>query len=86
MDRLPDKKMNDFECHVCGNQSFDSGLVDNVFEVEDRRVLVEHVPARVCRRCGEPVFSADTAERVRRLVHSDARPSSTVPLDVFEFA
>ncbi len=74
-----------FKCHVCGSAAAQSEFVSEVFTVEGRRVLVEHIPAQVCERCGEAVFSRETTEHIRRLVH-ETRPAKTVPLDVFALA
>jgi HTH-type transcriptional regulator / antitoxin MqsA len=74
-----------FSCHVCRHTAAKTEFVSEVFTVEGRRVLVEHIPAQVCERCGEATFSRETAESIRRLVHG-ARPSRTVPLDVFALA
>ncbi|MHB8519280.1 MAG: type II toxin-antitoxin system MqsA family antitoxin [Limisphaerales bacterium] len=74
-----------FRCHVCGSTTAKSGAVNEVFAIEGRHVLVEHIPAQVCERCGEAVFSHETTERIRRLVHG-TRPGKTVPLDVFALA
>lgn len=74
-----------FSCHVCGHTAAKSELVSEVFTIEKRRVLVEGIPANVCERCGEPSFSRETTERVRRLVH-EKNPEKTVPLDVFALA
>lgn len=53
-----------FKCHVCGNTSASSEFVNEVFTLEgDRRALVEHIPAQVCERCGEPTFSIETPRR-----------------------
>jgi YgiT-type zinc finger domain-containing protein len=71
-----------FNCHVCGNTAARNEFVNEVFTLDGRRVLVEHIPAQVCERCGEPTFSRETTERVRRLVH-EWRPAKTVSLDVF---
>jgi HTH-type transcriptional regulator/antitoxin MqsA len=74
-----------FSCQVCGGTAARNEFVSEVFTVDGRRVLVEHIPAQVCERCGEPTFSRQTTERVRRLVH-EARPAKTVSLDVFALA
>ena len=74
-----------FNCHVCGNTTAKSEFVSEVFIIEGRRVLVEHIPAQVCERCGEATFSRETTEQVRHLVHS-APPARTVPLEVFAMA
>ena len=74
-----------FNCHVCGGPAARNEFVSEVFNIDGRRVLVEHIPAHVCERCGEPTFSRETTEKVRRLVH-EARPAKTVSLDVFALA
>jgi YgiT-type zinc finger domain-containing protein len=74
-----------FKCHVCGSTTARTEFVNEVFTIDGRRVLVEHIPAQVCERCGEPTFSRETAEEVRRLVH-ERPPAKTVPLDVFALA
>ena len=75
-----------FRCHVCGSETARNERVSEVLEVDGRRVLVEHIPAHVCTRCGEAAFSRETTERIRQLVHGTARAARTVPLDVFELA
>ena len=76
--------MAEFKRHICGNETASSAFVDEVLHIDGRRVLVEHIPAQVCTRCGEAVFSRETTERVRQLVHGASRPTKTIPLDVFE--
>jgi HTH-type transcriptional regulator/antitoxin MqsA len=75
-----------FHCHVCGGTSAKHELVSEVFTVDNRRVLVERIPAQVCTRCGEPTFSRETTELVRKMVHGTAKPEKTVQLDVFALA
>ena len=73
------------DCPVCGAERSREELVEEVFHVDDRYVLVGRIPARVCVRCGEQSFSRETAERVRSMAHGDAEPIRAVPLAVFEF-
>ena len=75
-----------FSCHVCGHNAAKPEFVSDVFEVDGRRVLVEHIPACVCEHCGEATFVRETAEQVRRLVHDSGPPLKTVPLEVFALA
>lgn len=74
-----------FKCHVCGSTGARTEFVSEVFTFDGRRVLVEHIPAQVCERCGEPTFSRETAEEIRRLVHEQP-PAKTISLDVFAMA
>lgn len=75
-----------FHCHVCGHNAAKSELVSEVFNLEGRRVLVENIPALVCEHCSEAVFSRETTELVRQMVHGASRPVKTVPMDVFAMA
>lgn len=58
-----------FKCHVCGNEAARAEFVSEVFVADGRRVLVEHIPAEVCTRCGEVTFSRATTEKIRQVVH-----------------
>ena len=75
-----------FNCHVCGHNAAKLELVSEVFNLEERRVLVENIPALVCEHCGEAAFSRETTERIRRMVHGAGRPIKTVEMDVFAMA
>jgi len=72
-----------FLCHVCGFTTSREDFVSEVFTIDGRRVLVEHIPAQVCERCSEATFSRTTTERVRSLIYGGGTPIRTVPLDVF---
>lgn len=72
-------------CIVCGAEDYTERLVDEVFNVGGRYVLVGSVPAMVCGRCGEKTFSRESTEKVRRLVHEGPRAPETVPLEVYRY-
>ncbi len=74
-----------FTCAVCGCAESRMELVDEVFQIDGEYVMVEGVPAEVCRRCEERSFSRDTTEKVRRTIHEEAKPAKTVEMRVFEF-
>jgi YgiT-type zinc finger domain-containing protein len=75
-----------FRCHVCGVTEARQALVDEVFVIDGRHVLVEGIPASVCTRCGEATFSRETTERVRRMVYGEAKPVRAVAMEVFAYA
>ena len=75
-----------FMCVVCHAKKGREEYVDEVFRVDGQYVLVGHIPALVCARCGEQSFSRETAEKARLMVHSDAKASRSIPMDVFDFA
>lgn len=74
------------KCPVCGSAEWREEWVSEVFQIDGRPVLVEHIPACVCVRCGEVTFSRETTEKVRRLVHEEARPARSIQMDVFVYA
>ena len=74
------------KCDVCGNVTFHRKTVEEVFNIDGHRVLVEDIPARVCDRCGDATFDRKAAEKVRRMVHGEKRPSRHVNVDVFAYA
>ena len=74
-----------FRCHVCGSAEAKQEEVSEIFEMEGRRVLVEDIPANVCSRCGEATFTRETTERIRRMVHGEAKPVRSEVVEVFEY-
>ena len=75
-----------FQCHACGSEGFHNELVNELFQIDGKPVLVEHIPARVCSRCGEAIFDRETTEKIRRMVHGEAHPIRTVHMDVFAYS
>ena len=67
------------------NETFEVRRVTYTQEVEGRFVIVEGVPARVCRETGETLFSPETVDRLRRLVCGQLRPVRVVETPVYEF-
>lgn len=74
-----------FQCHLCGSTEFREDFVSEVFQINGKHVLVEHIPAKVCLRCGEMIFSRETTERIRLLVHGEGKPQKSIKIDVFAF-
>jgi YgiT-type zinc finger domain-containing protein len=85
MDRVSRKDKTLRRCDVCGNTLFRKESVDEVFQVEKQLVMVDHVPALVCERCGEKNFDRETVEWVRRAIHEEHPPSRKIVLEVLEF-
>lgn len=75
-----------FTCHVCRSRESREQLTKDFFQINDKYVLVERIPATGCIRCGEETVSAATTERMPFLVHGQAQPVKSIALDVFEFA
>ena len=61
-----------FKCHVCGSAESTSELVTEIFRIGGQFYLVEDIPATVCAGCGEEVFSRETTDNIREMLHSKA--------------
>jgi YgiT-type zinc finger domain-containing protein len=62
-----------FKCHVCGNTAPKSDFVSEVFTIDGRRVLVEHIPAQVC----DGKLPADFARLLTVLKLPDTSPEKS---------
>jgi len=57
--------------------------VNEVFEISGKFHLVKNIPAIVCSRCGEEIFSSETSEKIRVMLQGKSKPIESVVLDVF---
>ncbi len=74
-----------FKCYVCGSTESRNKLVSEIFWIDRKPVLVEKIPAKVCLRCSEAVFSRQTTKRIRKMVHGESKSFKSIPMDVFEY-
>ncbi len=74
-----------FCCNVCGSRESQEELINEIFIIDNKPVLVEEIPAIVCCRCSEETFSRETTERIRRMVHGEAKPIKSISMDVFAY-
>ena len=59
--------------------------VTYVHEQQGKVLIIEHVPARVCRETGERLFAPETVERLQQIVWEQRKPARIVETPVFEF-
>lgn len=74
-----------FHCHVCGSTESSEKLVDSTFNINDKLIVIENIPAIVCERCGDKTFSLETAEKVRLIAQDRVRPTKTIEVEVFAY-
>jgi HTH-type transcriptional regulator/antitoxin MqsA len=72
-------------CDLCGHTDFKPSEVTRTFTVDGRLIVVEGIPAEICGRCEAASFSAEVAERVRRLVHEPHEPARIIQAEVLPF-
>jgi len=60
--------------------------VTYTLEHDGRFVVIEHVPARVCRETGEQFFAPETVEHIQTLIKSGKMPSKVIETPVYDYA
>ena len=55
-------------------------------ELSGRFIIIEKVPARVCKETGETFFSPETVEHIQKLIKSKKKPVRVIETPVYEYA
>ena len=74
------------KCEVCGIGERREKLIRHSLLLEDRLIVVEHVPASVCDHCGETTLTPDVVERLQEMVWQSRPPVKVLETPVYEFA
>ena len=67
-------------------ETFEEQTITYVLERQGKVLIIENVPARVCRETGERLFAPETVERLQQIVWEQRKPTRIVETPVFEFA
>ena len=73
-------------CPVCHAEESREERVDEVFRIDGEYDLVGGIPAIICARCGEQALSRETVDKIRTMVHGEAKATKSVSMQVFDFA
>ena len=73
-------------CEVCAIGERRAKLIRYSLTIGDRMILVDHVPAEVCDRCGEVTLTPDVVERLQKTVWQQHPPARVIETPVYEFA
>ena len=68
------------------NETFEERLVTYTQEIGGRFVIIEHVPARVCRETGEQLFSPEIVTKLQTIIRARLKPTRVVETPVYEFS
>ena len=66
-------------------ETFEEQTVTYILEQQGKVLIIEHVPARVCRETGERLFAPETVERLQQIIWEERTPTRIVETPVFEF-
>ena len=76
------RKLN---CHLCNGTRIKS--LSNYFVLhQNRPLIIENVPAEVCRQCGERHFDPATVAMLQKVVWSKKKPKQTMKMPVYSFS
>ena len=73
------------KCPLCGGK-LEEKSITYPQKYKSRIVILENMPADVCRQCGEVLLRPDVVEHVQKLVWSEAAPKRTAQIPVYDFA
>lgn len=72
-------------CYFCGGELKEQ-LTTFIYEENAQVWLVRNVPALVCQRCGEKEYSAETAQRILKLLKQPLRPMEILHVPAYDLA
>ncbi|MBI2305277.1 MAG: type II toxin-antitoxin system MqsA family antitoxin [Chloroflexi bacterium] len=72
-------------CPLCGGE-LEERTITHPQEYKERIIILENVPAEVCRQCGEVLLRPDVLERVQEVVWSDTAPKRMTSVPVYDLA
>ena len=72
------------QCPFCGGESAKETVTFS-YEEEDRYIFIEHVPADVCSRCGEKIYSPEVTDELLRIARKELKPARKIEVPVYEF-
>ncbi|MGV8149960.1 MAG: YgiT-type zinc finger protein [Alkaliphilus sp.] len=73
------------KCVFCGDTVRET-LVTFSYEEDDKYLIVEHVPAEVCEKCGEKTYSPRVTDELLRFAKEEFKPKKYIEVPVFDFA
>ncbi|RJQ26234.1 MAG: YgiT-type zinc finger protein [Peptococcaceae bacterium] len=77
--------MNDANiCPICGG-TMENKTIQIDFRHKEWLVVVDGVPASVCRKCGEQLISAATSKDIDVLLESRTKPARKITVPVLSF-
>ena len=73
------------ECPRCNKLTYPGLVRTNIWQGEERLIIVEDIPAQICEQCGEQYYDPLTTETVRALVEdlNSATPKRVMEVPVY---
>jgi len=71
------------QCTVCGYSEFNFDNVKKVFNIDGEIVIVDNIPAKICKNCGEENFTRDTLAHIQSIIYG--KPKKYVKAKAYEY-
>lgn len=73
------------KCVFCGGK-VEKKRVTFSYEEDNKYLFVENVPAEVCTKCGEKIYSPEVTDELLRFARDEFKPVKSIEIPVFDFA
>jgi len=73
------------KCVFCGGKVVKAN-VTFTYEKDDKYLIIEHVPAEVCTKCGEKMYSPEVTDELLRFARNEFKPARKIEVPVYDFA
>ena len=73
------------KCVFCGG-NLEKKNVTFSYEEDEKYLLVENVPAEVCSKCGEKIYSPEVTEELLKFASEEIAPVRVKEVPVFDYA
>lgn len=73
------------KCIFCGGK-LEKKIVTFYYEEDGKYLLVENVPAEVCTKCGEKIYSPKVTDELLKFARDKFKPVKSIKIPVFDFA
>jgi HTH-type transcriptional regulator / antitoxin MqsA len=71
-------------CAFCGGELRKASVTFS-YEGDDTYLLVERVPAEVCLKCGERLYTPEVTDTLLQIARQPAKPKKIIRVPVYDF-
>lgn len=73
------------KCVFCGGEAVKK-KVTFTYEEDNKYLIVERVPAEICAKCGEKMYSPEVTDDLLRYARNEFKPARKIQVPVYDFA
>jgi HTH-type transcriptional regulator / antitoxin MqsA len=73
-----------FQCNVCGSSEYYEDNVKKAFNINGEIIIVDNIPAKICKKCSEESFSRDTLVHIQSIIYG--QPKQYIKAKSFDYA